>query len=66
MIPLASLPPDHPARVRPLVGTWYRSKDGGPAREVLPAYRIARRSYNDLGPAWTGSEDFFATKPAKA
>jgi hypothetical protein len=56
---LKPLPPEHELRNCPLEGAFYHATDGKFSREVFPSYGIAKKTYNDLGPAWTGSEEFY-------
>lgn len=65
---LATLPEDHPLRNKPLIeiGAYYRYRGGiapGIWKEVKPAYGIANKCFNDLGPAWTAHDQWKATKP---
>lgn len=54
---LHELPPDHPERNQPLEGAFYGPKGTALKRtgwkQVLPSYKLAKRTYNDLGPAFT-------------
>jgi hypothetical protein len=59
---LNDLPTDHPLRVSPLVGCWYRYKDKTFWREILPTYKIAGKCFNDLDDAWTRDSVFSFTK----
>ena len=56
---LKPLPTEHELRNRPLVGAFYHAAGGKFSREVFPSYGIAKKTYNDLGPAWTDSEEFY-------
>ena len=53
MLFLHTLDSAHPNRTRPLVGCWYRWRNGKQWKQVTPGYKIAHKCYNDLGPAWT-------------
>lgn len=61
---LNDLPSDHPDRNRPLVGCFYKHRDAKVYREVLPTYKIAQKTFNQLGPSWTTS-DVFTYDPAR-
>ena len=56
---LRDLPEKCEWRNKPLVGAFYHAKNGKFSREVLPTYGIAKKCYNDLSDAWTGSEEFY-------
>lgn len=49
------LPVEHPDRNRPLVGAryWPKGKTPKAGKTVLPTYKIANNTFNELGPAWT-------------
>jgi len=50
----SKLPREHPSRNRPLLGAMYRpAGTGQPWREVVAAFDVALRTYNELGPRWT-------------
>lgn len=55
---LPELAPNDPLRNRSLaeIGAEYRHKAGKTWRRVLPTYRIARCTFNQLGPAWTEND----------
>ena len=61
---LGDLPEDDPLRNTALIdiGAEYRWKGGGPWKAVTPNYKIARNTYNDLGPAQTQWSDWRATE----
>lgn len=64
---LAALPHDHPARNLPLIEIgaqcrWIGAKPGKGWRPVGKTWRIARRSFNDLGSAWTTWDEWRATR----
>jgi len=61
--PLNLLPEDHPLRNQPLSGFWYKNKVSGARKEILPSFKIAQKTFNDLGPAWTDFDEFFKEKP---
>jgi len=42
-----------------LKGSFYHATNGKFSREVFSSYGIANKTYNDLGPAWTDSEEFY-------
>lgn len=52
---LADLPIDHELRNKSLIeiGAEYQIKDSKVWAKVMPAYGIAKKSYNQLGPVWT-------------
>ncbi len=56
---LRALPKDHRLRNTPLQGAFYHATNGKFSREVFPSYGIAKNTYNQLGDAWTGSEEFY-------
>jgi hypothetical protein len=62
MIDLKTLPADHPLRNRPLaeIGAEYSNR-GGPWKQVLPSYRIAKACYNALGDIWTTHDEWRCT-----
>ena len=45
-------------RNTPLVGCFYKHRDSKIWREIFPSYKIAKKSYNNLGEAWTNTEVF--------
>lgn len=66
MTNLADLPMDHPLRNTALadIRAEYRSKSGiGGWKQVTPKYAIARKTYNDLSPAWTDTSDWRTQEP---
>lgn len=61
MTDLATLPREHPLRNTALadIGAEYRSRAGvGGWKTVTPHYAIARKTYNELGPAWTETSEW--------
>lgn len=54
-VDLATLGREHPLRNMALadIQAEYRHRAGKEWKRVLPKYRIARCTYNQLGPAWT-------------
>lgn len=61
MTNLADLPMDNPLRNTALadIRAEYRSKSGiGGWKQVTPKYAIARKTYNDLSPAWTDTSEW--------
>ena len=61
---LGDLHRDHALRNAPLkdIGAEYRWRGAKAWKAVLPSFRIARSTYNDLGSAWTDSDGWRATK----
>ena len=57
-IELAELPVEHLLRNIPLLGMYYYSLDSKVKNKIRPAYTIAKKTYNDLGPTWTNTERF--------
>ena len=55
---LHTLPAGHPLRTRPLAGCHHRWRKGKAWREIKPSYKIASKTYNDLGPAWKKAADW--------
>ena len=55
---LKDLPHDHPDRNRPLSGAHYRWVNGKIWKEIKPTFKIAGKTYNELGPAWTENDVF--------
>jgi hypothetical protein len=55
---LDALPTDHPDRNKPLVGCWYKWRDGKMWNQIKSTYGIACTTYNDLGPAWAVNDVF--------
>lgn len=66
MVFLHELPIDHADRNRPMVGCWYRWKRGKTYKEVKKTFRIARFSFNELGPAWVENDVFTFDKPNRS
>ena len=63
---LHELPPEHPDRNRPLAGVRYRWRGSkGAWSEVKPTFRIARNTYNELGPAWVEHDHFTWDTPPR-
>jgi len=60
---LKDLPPDHPDRNRPLVGMFNRSRGSKLWYEVMPAFGIANKTYNQLAACWTTWDDWAVEKP---
>lgn len=63
---LAALPPGHPLRSAPLLAIgaqsrWLGSPPGKGWKPVLPNWRIAQLTFNDLGQAWTAHTEWRAT-----
>ena len=56
---LKPLQPEHELLNCPLQGAFYHATNGKFSREVFPTYGIAKKTYNDLGPAWTDGEEFY-------
>lgn len=52
-IVLKDLPVEHELRNKPLAGMFYYAKDSKIAREVFPAFGIAKVTYNQLSEVWT-------------
>lgn len=63
-INLASLPVDHPARTAPLcdIGATYELHAAKGKKTVGAHWRIAKCCYNDLGPAWTETADWWGNE----
>jgi len=59
---LNDLPVNHPDRNRPLVGCWYRWKNGKMWKEIKPTFPIASKTFNELGPTWTENDVFTFNK----
>jgi hypothetical protein len=55
---LKDLPVDHPLRNKPLAGFFYYARGSKIAREVFPAFGIAKVCYNDLSDVWTKYDIF--------
>lgn len=66
MTPLSELPTDHFARRAPLVmvRAFFIYHGEKIKRFVKPTWKIATKSFNDLGPAWTEHADWFALDPS--
>ena len=62
MTPLAELPTEHAARSTPLIdlGAYFIYRGEKIKRYVKPTWKIATKTFNDLGPAWTDHADWFA------
>jgi hypothetical protein len=60
-IRLSDLPHDHPLRNTPLgaLGAEYASSGRKSRKRVTAHYRIARNTFNELGPAWTTHTEWF-------
>lgn len=61
MTDLATLPREHPLRNTALadIGAEYRSRSGvGGWKCVTHHYAIARKTFNELGPAWTETSEW--------
>ena len=58
MVLLNELPHDHAERNRKLEGCWYKFKFAKDWREIKGSFKIADKTYNDLGPAWTENDIF--------
>jgi hypothetical protein len=57
---LKNLPVDHPLRNKPLVGAFYHAHEKeSRGREVYTSYGIAKKTFNELGPAWIDNETFY-------
>lgn len=63
MIVLNDLPREHQLRNAPLIdiGAESRFVRGKTWRKVEQSWKIAKKSFNDLGPAWTASSVWRAT-----
>lgn len=61
---LGNLSIEHVLRNSPLIeiGAEYRGRRSGQWKAVSPKYTIAQKSFNELGEAWTGYDDWRATK----
>lgn len=59
-IDLATLPIEHPLRNKPLVGMFYYVNGSKMRAEIFPAFFIAKKCYNELGPTWTKWDRFVA------
>ncbi len=59
---LCALDPEHRLRNAPLseIGAEYRPVDTKTWKRVSASYKIARCTFNQLGPAWTGATDWRA------
>jgi hypothetical protein len=55
---LDMLPADHPDRNKPLVGCWYKWREGKAWNQIKMTYGIAKNTYNQLGPAWAANDVF--------
>jgi hypothetical protein len=55
---LSELPLDHEERNKPLVGCWYKFKYAKDWKEIKAHFRIANKTYNELGLAWTENDIF--------
>ncbi len=64
---LHELPAEHPLRTTPLrdIGAQVRNRVQTNWRDCS-TWRIGASTYNALGPAWTETNDFRATKPENA
>lgn len=64
MINLCMLDPDHRLRNAPLskIGAEYRPAGTKTWKRVGPQYRIAGRTFNELGESWTASTEWRATR----
>lgn len=61
---LNDLPQEHPDRNRPLVGAFYRWQHFKKTwKEIMPAFRIAQCTFNDLAPCWTDNDRFTFENP---
>ena len=65
MTPLAALPTEHELRRAPLVmfGAFFIYPGEKIKRFVKPAWKIATKSFNDLGPAWTDHATWLTALP---
>jgi hypothetical protein len=59
---LDMLPAEHLDRNRPLVGCYYRWREGKAWNQILITYAIARVTFNDLSAAWH-ENDIFCWNP---
>ena len=57
---LSELDKEHPLRNKPLIGMFYYPKGSKLRAEIFPAFFIAKKCYNDLGPSWTTWDIFVA------
>ena len=57
MIKLNDLPSDHPLRNTRIseLNPKLQWEQGGPLKPVFPTFKVAKLTFNDLGPAWTES-----------
>jgi hypothetical protein len=60
---IAELATEHVVRRTPLteVNAYFIYPGEKIKRRVLPSWKIARKAYNDLGPAWTENCVWYAT-----
>lgn len=58
MILLNDLPVEHPYRNTPLANCFYKRRGATLWKPVFPSYKISKKTFNELGEAWTNSEVF--------
>lgn len=56
--PLHELPPGHELRTRPLAGAQVRNRNSKLWRDITPSWAIAKNCYDQLGFAWTKTNEF--------
>ena len=61
-IVLKDLPVEHELRNKPLAGMFYYARGSKIAREVFPAFGIAKVTYNQLSEVWTKYDVFVWTE----
>lgn len=58
MVILNDLPETSIERNIPLSGCFYKKQGATLWREVMPSFKISKKSFNDLGEAWINTEIF--------